>query len=158
MSSSDRISCTRVIDASAEKIFSVVTDPNMHVAIDGSGMLMLAPDAKTLTAVGDSFAMDMDREPLGDVPLGKYSVVNTVTRIERDRLLEWNVGAPGRTPIGHVYGYELIPLADGRTEVTSYCDWTNLTEKMRAMVTFPVVPLSMLEATLAKLEALITSL
>jgi len=156
MSTADRISTTRVIAAPAATIFAVITEPSMHVAIDGSGMLMLAPDARTLRAVGDSFAMDMDREALGDVPLGKYKVVNTVTRIEPDRLLEWNVGSPGRTPIGHVYGYELVPLDGGRTEVTSYCDWTNLTEKMRAMVTFPVVPLPMLEATLVKLDALIT--
>lgn len=49
-------------------------------------------------------------EALGDVRLGKYKVVNTVTHIESDRLIEWNVGAPGRTPIGHVYGYELDAL------------------------------------------------
>jgi len=35
----------------------------------------------------------MDREPLGDVPMGKYKVLNTVTRIVPDELVEWNVGS-----------------------------------------------------------------
>ena len=49
----------------------------------------------------------MDREALGDLPLGKYTVLNTVTKITPDRLLEWNVGSAERGPVGHVYGYEL---------------------------------------------------
>ena len=38
----------------------------------------------------------MDRDALGDLPLGKYQVLNTVTKFERDRLLEWNVGSAER--------------------------------------------------------------
>jgi glutathione peroxidase-family protein len=30
-----------------------------------------------------------NREPLGDIPVGRYSSQNTVTRIEPDRLVEW---------------------------------------------------------------------
>ena len=63
--------------------------------IDGSGMLEAAPDAQPLTAVGDTFDIDMDRTPLNDIPgLVKYSVRNTVTQIEPGRLVEWTIGAP----------------------------------------------------------------
>lgn len=150
-----RISVSRVLAASAAEVFDEITDPQGHVRIDGSGMLVATSRAARLAAIGDSFTMDMDREPLGDLPMGRYTVVNTVTRIVRDRLLEWSVGGQGRTPIGHVYGYELEPLPDGGTRVTSYCDWTDLHPKLRERLSFPVVPASMLEASMDNLQALL---
>jgi hypothetical protein len=149
-----RVSLTTVVQAPASAVFAIVSDPAGHVLIDGSGMLVAAPDAKKLTAVGDTFDMDMDREPLGDVPeMGKYQVRNTVTAIEPDALIEWNVGTTGRTPIGHVYGYQLVDAGDGATEVTSYCDWSGLSEKMAARIPhWPIVPASMLEKSLENLK------
>ncbi len=93
MSDDDRISATRRIAAPAATIFAIISDPAGQVAIDGSHMLVAAPGAARLAAVGDSFTIDMDREALGDLPLGKYQVLNTVTKIEQDRVLEWNVGS-----------------------------------------------------------------
>ncbi|MGH9027367.1 MAG: polyketide cyclase, partial [Acidimicrobiia bacterium] len=100
MTDENRVSVRCTITAAPDDIFAVITDPNMHVAIDGSGMLQSAPDAKPLVSVGDSFEMNMDREPLGDLPLGKYQVLNTVTKIERDETLEWNVGGLGMGAFG----------------------------------------------------------
>lgn len=156
MTDAERISVTRRIPAPPERIFAVITDPHRHVDIDGSGMLLASPDARPLREVGDSFLMNMDREPLGDIPLGKYQVRNTVTRIEPDALLEWAVGAPDRSPLGHVYGYELRPAGNGETEVTNYCDWSGLNEKLRGRITFPVVPKRALESSLENLAALVT--
>lgn len=49
------------------------------VELDGSGMLRAASDARQLTAVGQTFDMEMNRDPLGDVPnLHDYKVRNTV--------------------------------------------------------------------------------
>ena len=152
-----RVSVVRSIAAPAGRIFAVVTDPIGHVRIDGSGMLVAAPDATKVNAVGDVFRMDMDREPLGDIPIGKYDVVNTVTAFVSDRLIEWNVGAAGRSPIGHVYGYELEPLGENRTRVTSYCDWSGLQPKLQDKVVFPVVPPEMMERTLDRLQSLVES-
>jgi hypothetical protein len=152
----DRISATRRIAAPAAAIFAIVSDPRMHVEIDGSYMLVTAPDGERLAAVGDSFAMDMDRDALGDRPLGRYSVLNVVTRIEPDRLLEWNVGNAERGPLGHVYGYELAPVDERTTDVTSYCDWSAVAERVRERVRFPVVPKMALLATLEKLDRLAT--
>jgi MFS family permease len=151
-----RISATLRVGAPAGKIFDVITDPRGHVAIDGSGMLVAAPDARPVEAVGDRFLMDMDREPLGDLPLGRYQVENRVTRFEPGRALEWTVGAPGRTPLGHVYGYRLQPVGEHETDVTSYCDWSGLSEKWLARTTWPVVPASALQQSLQKLERLVT--
>jgi hypothetical protein len=81
-------------------------------------MLQAAPDAKHLEAVGDTFEMEMDREPLGDLPMGKYKALNTVTRIVPDALLEWNVGSRERGAYGHVYGWEITAVSPDETEVT----------------------------------------
>ncbi|HWD24350.1 MAG TPA: hypothetical protein VG368_02700, partial [Acidimicrobiales bacterium] len=88
----DRVSATRRIAAPASKLFAIVSHPTGHVEIDGSGMLEAASDARPITAVGETFDMDMDREPLGDIPgMGKYKVRNTVTQIIPDRLFEWGI-------------------------------------------------------------------
>jgi hypothetical protein len=102
--------------------------------------------------------MDMDREALGDLPLGQYQVLNTVTKIEPDRLLEWNVGSAERGPLGHVYGYELEPVGPGETDVTSYCDWSGISDAVRERVArWPIVPKMALISTLEKLDALATN-
>ena len=152
----DRMSITRRIAAPVERIFALVSSPQGHVDIDGSGMLVATDDADTPRAVGDTFEMHMDREPLGDLPLGRYTVCNTVTVFEQDREFAWTVGAVGRTPIGHVYGYRLEPVDEATTDVTSYYDWSAISDKWRERVSWPVVPKEMLEASLDNLERLAT--
>lgn len=150
-----RLSATRRIKAPAGRLFRLVTDPHAHVAIDGSGMLMAAPGAEPVRTVGDAFTMDMDREPLGDLPMGRYTVVNRVTRIEQDRLVEWSVGSTDHPkPLGHVYGWTLEPVDETTTDVTNYCDWSGLNPKLRDHITFPVVPLEMLERSVDRLAEL----
>jgi hypothetical protein len=154
---SERIATTRRIAAPAGHIFRLITDPAVHVRIDGSGMLVATGTARVLRAVGDAFEMDMDREPIGDLPLGRYQVRNTVTRIEPDALLEWSVAANGRSPWGHVWGYTLVAVGDSETDVTSYCDWSGVPERRRGASRWPVVPVESMAASLAKLDAIATA-
>jgi hypothetical protein len=155
MSTDERHGATRRIAAPADRIFAIVTDPKGHVAIDGSGMLVAPDDDEPMRAVGDAFIMHMDREPLGDLPMGKYDVENVCTRIETDRLVEWSIGAPGRSPLGHVYGWELVAVGDEETEVTNYCDWSGLNPSLRDKITFPIVPIEMLEASVDRLAEVV---
>jgi len=157
--SEERVSVTRVIAAPAAAIYAIVSDPEGHVRIDGSGMLEASADAKPLTSVGETFDIHMDRTPLNDIPgLVKYSVRNTVTQIEPDRLVEWTIGGIDQPPLGHLYGWQLTPVSDTETEVTNYCDWTNIVQALRdAGRTWPIVPVAMLEESLAKLERLVTA-
>ena len=153
MSSADRIAASRTVAATPAEVFRIVTDPAMQVEIDGSGMLEAAPGARRLEAPGDTFEMDMDREPLGDVDMGKYKSLNTVTRIVPDELLEWNVGLPDKGPFGHVYGWQMTPVGPGETMVTNYCEWPDIPEFARPH--FPIVPLAMLEQSVDNLAALV---
>lgn len=156
--SSDRVSATRRIAAPASAIYAIVSDPAGHVRIDGSGMLETAADAKPLTTVGETFDMRMDRTPLNDIPgLTKYTVRNTVTQIEPDRLVEWTIGGVDTPPLNHVYGWKLDPVGDGETDVTNYCDWTNISDDLRSRREWPIVPVSMLEESVAKLDRIATS-
>ena len=123
MPAAERIAASRTVAATPAEVFRIVTDPAMHVEIDGSGMLKAAPGARRVEAPGDVFEMAMDREALGDQPMGKYTSVNTVTRIVRDELFEWNVGLPGQGPFGHVYGWEITTTGPNETTVTNSSAW-----------------------------------
>lgn len=145
-----RVLVSRRIEAPAATVFGLITDPHQHVEIDGSGMLV-ATTAAPLRAVGDTFDMDMDREPLGDLPMGKYKVRNTVTVFVQDGTLEWNVGGVDQPPFGHVYGYELHAAGPTSTDVTLYCDWTGV-RASSVRDRFPIVPVHMLEKSLDNLQ------
>ena len=150
-----RLELSRVVAAPAAMVFALVSDPAGHVKIDGSGMLVAAQDSEPMTGVGDSFVMNMDREALGDIPLGKYQVRNTVTAFVPDELFEWNVGGVDQPPFGHVYGYRLEPRGDAATAVTLYVDWSGV-RPGSIRDRFPIVPAHMLEKSLDNLEALVT--
>ncbi len=115
-------------------------------------MLEAASDAGPVTAVGDTFDMDMDRTPLSDIPgLVKYKVRNTVTQFVPDRLFEWAVGTPERPNLyGHVYGWQIEPVSDTECDVTNYCDWTAVAQKYLDRRPWPVVPVEMLEKSVAE--------
>jgi hypothetical protein len=157
MADDERISTTRRIKASASKIFDLIRRPDGHVEIDGSGMLVAAPESKPVTAVGDTFAMHMDRRPLGDIPnLAEYDVTVIITGFEEGTLLEWSVLTAEGTTFGHVYGYRLESAEDGETIVTHYCDWSGLPEERKNPERWPVVPLHMLEKSVDNLESVVT--
>src|SRR6476659_9241704 len=150
-SMSERFEVQRTIPADAATIFRVVCDPRGHVAIDATGMLQGA-SGDPAKAAGDTFVSHMDRESLGDLPMGKYDVTVTITAYEQDAYITWEVSAPGFPSIGHYYGYRLEPV-DGGTLVTSIYDWSGVDEKWnRGDGTWPIVPELALKATLGILE------
>src|SRR5689334_17309119 len=140
----ERMEVQRTIGADAATIFAILCDPNGHVQIDSSGMLMSAT-GDPVAAVGDSFVVHMDREALNDMPLGKYDVIVKIVTFERDREIAWT--PTGNFDVGHVYGYRLEP-AEGGTRVTSYYDWSQIGDNWKQLDMFPVVPESALRATL----------
>ncbi len=148
-----RCAASRTIKASPAEVFRIVADPAGQVRIDGSGMMQQAPEAQPLSAVGDSFVVDMDREPLGDIPMGKYQVRCNVTRIVPDSLVEWNVGAIDDKPYGHVYGWEITPAGPGEVTVTNYCDWSAIPAEVHDR--FPIVPLAMMQQSVDRLAGLV---
>jgi uncharacterized protein YndB with AHSA1/START domain len=105
-------SASTVIDAPAEKIFALLTDPAMHPLIDGTGSVLGVQDGspERLT-LGSKFGMDMK---IG----APYKILNEVVEYDQDRLIAW------RHFYGHRWRWQLKPLSDGRTEVTETFDWS----------------------------------
>ena len=146
----ERMEVQRTIRAEPAAIFGVLCDPRGHVAIDSSGMLMSA-DGESVTAVGDSFVVHMDREALNDYPMGRYDVTVTITKFTPDHEIAWTILGQIKPPIGHIYGYRLEPVADG-TLVTSYYDWSDIDPTWKEAAIFPIIPESALRATLGILD------
>jgi hypothetical protein len=140
----ERIEVRRAIAAEPAAIFGVLTDPQGHVAIDSSGMLMSATGDR-VNSSGDSFVVHMDREALGDYPLGLYDVTVRIVKLESDREIAWT--PEGQLNLGHVYGYRLDPIDEG-TMVTSYYDWSTVDQSWKDAQIFPVIPEGALRATL----------
>ena len=140
----ERIEVQRVIPASPASIFALLTDPQGHVAIDSSGMLMAASGDR-VRAAGDSFLVHMDREALSDYPLGLYDVTIRIVKLEPDREIAWTV--EGQLNLEHVYGYCLEPAPEG-TLVTSYYDWSSVAQEWKDAGIFPVLSEPALRATL----------
>lgn len=141
----ERIEVARAIAAEPSAIFEVLRDPQGHVAIDASGMLMSASGSPA-SGVGDSFVVHMDRDSLRDFPLGLYDVTVTFVTFEHDRELAWGIGS-GDRQLGHIYGYRLEPIDEG-TIVTQYYDWSAIDEGLKTSGIFPVISESALRATL----------
>jgi hypothetical protein len=145
---SERIEVQRTMPAGPAAIFEVLCDPLGHVDIDSSGMLMDA-SGEPVTAVGDSFVVHMDREALNDYPLGRYDVTVVITDFEPGALIAWN--PRGQLDLGHVYGYRLEPVAEG-TLVTSFYDWSGVSQEWKDAGIFPVISEGALRATLGILD------
>jgi hypothetical protein len=146
----ERLEVERTIPAEPAAVFAVLCDPQGHVEIDSSGMLMDAT-GEPVSAVGDTFVVHMDREALNDYPLGKYDVTVEIDTFVPDREIAWKVLGQIRPQIGHVYGYRLEPV-DGGTLVTSYYDWSSIDETWKDANIFPIIPESALRATLGILD------
>jgi hypothetical protein len=142
----ERMEVQRPIGAAPATIFAVLCDPAGHVAIDSSGMLQ-SSTGDTVTAVGDTFVVHMDRESLNDYPLGRYDVTVVISRFTQDREIAWTIRGAIDPPLGHEYGYTLEPI-DGGTMVTSFYDWSRIDPVWKEAGIFPVMSELALRATL----------
>ena len=148
MSTDERIEIQRTIAAPPAAIWAIVSDPEGHVTIDSTGMLM-SSTGPAPKAEGDTFVIHMDRESLGDFDLGKYDVTVVILTFEQGREISWTI--EGRLNIGHTYGYRLEPV-DGGTLVTSFYDWSNISDEWKQAAIFPVISELAVKATLGILD------
>ena len=148
----ERIEVQRTIEAEPAAVFAVLADPQGHVAIDSSGMLLDATGGP-VASVGDEFVVHMDREALNDFPLGKYDVTVVITAFEADREIAWTILGQIEPPIGHIYGYRLDAGEEpGTTLVTEYYDWSDIHQEWKERDIFPIISELAIRATLGILE------
>lgn len=147
------ISASRTIDAAAEDIFHVLSNPERHAEIDGSGMVQSDDKTDRIMQVGDVFTMNMEWEKMG----GEYKTDNHVVGYEENKLLAWKTAPAGEEPPGWEWVWELTPQGRTSTEVTVTYDWSAVTDKdVLEKISFPAVDEESLESSLGNLAAAVS--
>ena len=143
---------SRVIDASAADIFNLLSNPERHHELDGSGMVISDEKTDRITASGQVFTMNMNNAKMGD-----YQTDNHVTGYDHNKILAWQTAVAGTEPKGWQWVWELQPDGSDSTEVTLTYDWNNVTDKETLkQVTFPMVSKEDLEQSLNQLAAAVS--
>ena len=84
--SKENVSVSTTVDAPAETVFAVLTDPATHEAIDGTGWVRQSVDGKPLTEVGQIFRMGMYHDNHPDEALRDGEPGRGVRQAARHRL------------------------------------------------------------------------
>lgn len=121
---------SRVVDAPAEVVFSLLTDPARHQETEPGDWVRDALDPAPITGVGQVFGMNMYHEAAG----GAYVMHSRVTDFEPDRVLAWEPGQLNESGDldtgGWIWRYDLEP-AEGGTRVSLTYDWSATPESLR---------------------------
>ncbi|GAY07473.1 SRPBCC family protein [Pseudonocardia sp. N23] len=158
MDTSRKLQASKVIDAPADKIFALLSDPSRHSDLDDAGMIRGPEgDAPPIGGIGQVFTMNMHQDALGD-----YRMVNTVTAYQPSSRIGW---APAMDPScdlaaklgemdasGHTFTYDLAEADGGGTRVTQTYEWMSVHDE-EFLKLFPVVSEKDLQGTLDKIAS-----
>ena len=146
------ITVSRIIDAPAGDLFHLLSNPERHHELDGSGMVVSDEKTNRIAAVGDVFTMNMHNAKMGD-----YKTDNHVTGYDHNKLLAWQTAVAGTEPAGWEWVWELQALGSDSTEVALTYDWAKVTDpKTLKTVSFPMISKEELEESLNKLAAAVS--
>lgn len=116
------VSASVDVDAAPGTVFELIADPSRQPEWDGHANLRHAATGQRVRRVGDVFTMTLtnggDRE-------------NHVVDFAEGRRIAWRPAPVGGEQPGHLWRFDLEPLADGRTRVTHTYDWSALTDEGR---------------------------
>lgn len=144
----DRIvTATRVIAASAQRIFDLIADPSLQPSWDGNGNLAEAAPGQRVHRAGDVFKMKLTQGAVRE---------NHVVEFIEGSQIAWRPAEPGKQPPGHLWRWLLEPVNASLTTVTHIYDWTALTDQNRMVVARAMTP-DKLRASLDRLAVLAQS-
>lgn len=145
MSTEKSITVQRDIPASAVDIFAVLSNPDRHVELDGSGFVLGVDHADRITGTGQSFRMNMAGDHMG----GDYQTDNVVSGFESGKLIAWKTAPAGSEPAGWEWVWELDAEGPNTTSVTLTYDWEKVTDPdILRKVSFPLVSEHQLDESL----------
>lgn len=138
------VRASRTVAASPQAVFDLLADPSRHREIDGSGTLQ-GPTTGTSERLrlGSTFSMGMRY----GVP---YVTRNRVVEFDEPRRIAWHHASR------FVWRYELEAV-DGGTKVTESFDYSAPWGALLIPLGVPKRNLAAIEATLARLEAVLTT-
>lgn len=148
MADEKRIEVTRTIDAPTTAVFDVLSNPQRHAELDGSGFVISDDRSDRITGTGQTFRMNMSGDHMG----GDYQTDNVVTGYDENHLLAWQTAPAGVEPPGWEWVWQLDAEGADSTRVTLVYDWSNVTDPdILSKVSFPLVPQQALEDSLGNL-------
>ncbi|GAA1476182.1 SRPBCC family protein [Nocardioides aestuarii] len=153
MTDDKSITVQRAIDAPTDAVFDVLSNPERHVELDGSGFVISDEKSDRITETGQVFRMNMTGPHMG----GDYQTDNTVTGYDRNHLLAWQTAPADTEPPGWEWTWELTPQGADATEVTLTYDWSKVTDQaLLEKISFPLVSEAQLEESLGHLAAAVS--
>jgi uncharacterized protein YndB with AHSA1/START domain len=153
MSTDTSITVQRTIDAATPDVFDVLSNPERHAELDGSGFVVSDEKTDRITATGQVFRMNMSGDHMG----GDYQTDNTVTGYDRNHLLAWQTAPADTEPPGWEWVWELTAEGSDATDVRLTYDWGRVTDPaILEKVSFPLVSEAQLEESLNRLAAAVS--
>jgi uncharacterized protein YndB with AHSA1/START domain len=141
------VSVTRIIAASAERIFELIADPSRQPSWDGNNNLASSAPGQRVHQAGDVFKTTLTGGAVRE---------NHVVEFIEDSQIAWCPAEPGKQPPGHLWRWQLNPVNAELTSVTHTYDWTALTDATRLARARATTP-DMLRASLDRLAVLAQS-
>jgi uncharacterized protein YndB with AHSA1/START domain len=138
------VSATRIVSASAERIFDLIADPARHPSWDGNNNLASSAPGQRVRQVGDVFKTTLTNGAVRD---------NHVVEFIEGSQIAWRPAEPGKQPPGHLWRWELAQINATLTTVTHTYDWTALTDSAR-LVHARATTADMLRASMDRLATL----
>ncbi|MGA8255544.1 MAG: SRPBCC family protein [Nocardioides sp.] len=150
MTDAQKITVTRTIDASTRDVFDVLSNPERHAELDGSGFVISDEKSDRITGTGQTFRMNMTGDHMG----GDYQTDNVVTGYDPNKMLAWKTAPADTEPPGWEWLWELEAQGSDSTNVSLTYDWSSVTDQdLLQKLSFPLVPESALEDSLGNLAA-----
>jgi len=116
------VSASRDVTAAPETIFALIADPSLQPGWDGNDNLAEAAAGQRVRGVGDVFVMTTTTGHVRE---------NHVVEFVEARRIAWKPAEPGQEPPGHLWRWEVEPIAPTTTRVTHTYDWTDLSDQKR---------------------------
>ncbi|MFY2858499.1 SRPBCC family protein [Mycobacterium sp. THU-M104] len=116
------VSATRVISASANRIFELIADPSRQPSWDGNDNLAAAAPGQRVRQAGDVFTTTLTNGAVRE---------NHVVEFIEGSQIAWRPAEKGKQPPGHLWRWQLEQLGAELTSVTHTYDWTALTDTTR---------------------------
>ena len=150
MDDNQQITVQRTIPAAADTIFEVLSNPEHHAAIDGSGFVVSDDRTDRITETGQVFTMNMTGDHMG----GDYQTDNHVVGYAKNKLIAWKTAPAGVEPPGWEWVWQFDPQGPDSTSVSLTYDWSAVTDQeLLKKLSFPLVSQEQLEASLGNLAA-----
>ena len=150
MSDQTSVTVERIIEAPVDRVFAVLSNPERHQSLDGSGFIRGVDHADRIQKVGQVFTMNMEGPHMG----GEYQTDNHVSGYAKDKLLAWKTAPAGTEPPGWEWLWELESQGPDSTLVRHTYDWSKVTDTdLLQQVGFPLITEQQLEDTLSRLAA-----